>query len=396
MPSEGIREIAQASRSALAVATTIVVSSLAVTLLWLLAQGGEGSDARTLALSEARIAAGSGRAGASLELRLDSQGRALVRVPVDGAATNALSMLRLDARASFRNGRALLFATVEGEGEPRSVGVIDGLPDGRLTVYLGNAGDWSGTLVELLLAFEGPPGASLEIRELRLSSPSVATVLANALQSGRRATPWTLSSINAPLEPRALTVASPWTALLAAATLGVVLIAVAAFTLRRRSPVSPRAALTLGGSLIVACWIAVDLVWMDRQRVNAFEAVERFGSRPADARPLAGPDASFVLLARRIDRLVERAGGGRILVASGGDFQGMRAAYQLYPRNVYWERHAELPPPGRLRSGDYVLLLVPTQHTVTDGALRFPDHPASARAVTVLLETPNAVFMRID
>ena len=103
-----------------------------------------------------------------------------------------------------------------------------------------------------------------------------------------------------------------------------------------------------------------------------------------------------MLLARRIDRIIERTGAGRIFVASSSDFLGMRAAYQLYPRNVYWERHAELPSPDRLRGGDYVLLMLPTQHTVADGTLLFPEHPGAARAVAVLLETPNARFLRVD
>ena len=52
----------------------------------------------------------------------------------------------------------------------------------------------------------------------------------------------------------------------------------------------------------------------------------------------------------------------RVFVASKGDFWGMKMAYYLYPANVYWNREGpELPPPDKLRAGDFIVLVDETE-----------------------------------
>jgi hypothetical protein len=83
------------------------------------------------------------------------------------------------------------------------------------------------------------------------------------------------------------------------------------------------------------------------------------------------------------------------VVADAGYFRG-RAAYHLYPHNVYFDpRENGLPPAGVLRPGDYVVVYQRrgVQFNANEQKLRFEGgEPVSAEA---LLVEPGAALFRI-
>ena len=47
----------------------------------------------------------------------------------------------------------------------------------------------------------------------------------------------------------------------------------------------------------------------------------------------------------------------RVFLATGSDYAGVRGAYHLFPRNVFWRRGGpELPDPSYIHTGDYILV----------------------------------------
>jgi hypothetical protein len=74
----------------------------------------------------------------------------------------------------------------------------------------------------------------------------------------------------------------------------------------------------------------------------------------------------------------------RIFVSSANDYLGMRAAFYLYPHNVYWERYATDPPDfAYLLQGDYLLLLEHAPNIVQTLSEKAQQRRPTARLATV-------------
>ena len=109
--------------------------------------------------------------------------------------------------------------------------------------------------------------------------------------------------------------------------------------------------------MFVTGWLVLDARWTWNLARQVRETVAQYGGKDWQGKHLAAEDAA-------VFEFVERARAEmpttpvRIFVASEPDFLRERAAYYLYPHNVYAEpRRNDLPPPERLKAGDWMLVL---------------------------------------
>ena len=84
----------------------------------------------------------------------------------------------------------------------------------------------------------------------------------------------------------------------------------------------------------------------------------------------------------------------RIVVAAEADYLRGRAAYHLYPHNVYFEPYANtLPEPSQLHAGDYMVVFHrrDVQYDQREQRLRW-DGKEPVRAELLLVEPGAALF----
>ncbi|MEQ9465142.1 MAG: hypothetical protein RJQ10_15885 [Haliea sp.] len=133
---------------------------------------------------------------------------------------------------------------------------------------------------------------------------------------------------------------------------------------------------------MLAGWLALDLPWQWRLLEQVEATRDRFAGVPAADRPGLTDDADLWAFAERVKSLLPAGGATRIFVASSSDYGGMRTAYYLYPLNVYWRRGGpELPASSRLRAGDHIVVVQPSQVRFLPqaGRLLFADQGWSVR-----------------
>ena len=134
--------------------------------------------------------------------------------------------------------------------------------------------------------------------------------------------------------------------------------------------------------IILICWLSLDLLWQGRLLRQIAETRVEFSNKTTQEQLAVGPDAELVEFITEVKQRLASA-DARIFVNSASDYLGMRGAYYLYPRNVYWKRKKSgLPRRKYLHSGDYIVLIEPTD-------IRFDPS-------TAMLTTPKNQFVRVD
>ena len=110
-------------------------------------------------------------------------------------------------------------------------------------------------------------------------------------------------------------------------------------------------------AIFLTCWISLDLIWQGRLLRQLGATYETFYGKDKLS---VGPDAKLVEFIVEIKQELEPE-NSRVFVSSTDDYLGMRGAYYLYPRNVFWQRYGgELPHHKYFHSGDYIVLIQPT------------------------------------
>ncbi|MEM6486433.1 MAG: hypothetical protein AAF662_15795, partial [Pseudomonadota bacterium] len=201
--------------------------------------------------------------------------------------------------------------------------------------------------------------------------------------------PWTITSINNYPDPGRWASALPLVL-----SLGVLLgLALAVFVIASRLGLPKSTWLRSFALLFVFCWVLLDLNWLQQQRYNARQALKTFSGKTESARLRASPDASIHRLSQRVfDEVRSSDSTPAIFVSSTSDYAGMRAAYFLYPMNVYWERFEELPAQKSFVSGDHILVVNPTRHRYSGGYITYPDRSDRIAAELLFSEPLGALF----
>lgn len=233
-------------------------------------------------------------------------------------------------------------------------------------VQLAGFPGWEGTVVEVgITAAAHASDEELVITGLSLQRASWSNAFSSLLSTWTGFRGWEQTSINFlmgttrgwDLSP--LPVAAAWGILAALVLAGV------ARVIRLDGPLA-------WGILILAPWVAVDLLWQHELSTQIGETRQRFAGKTMHEKHLADDDASLYSYARRLKTSVLPEEPARIVIAhdaSGHNFERLKAQYYLLPHNVF--NFGKGPQYSAYRKGDYVLVLGETADPALDEQRRY-------------------------
>jgi hypothetical protein len=238
-------------------------------------------------------------------------------------------------------------------------------------LYLAGNTHWDGTIEELKLVLRGKQGDRFLIESISLEPLSFKGLALSNRFDWLSGETWTQKSANfhkvvpagrGPLNLLSVVALFLFTAILAYALWR--LASGRSFDLR------------VAGAVVVIGWLLLDGLWLGRLVKQADATRAQFAGKSAEQKLLDGPDAGLYRLISEVRGLLAPEEEVRLFVATSGDYRGMRTAYYLYPYNVYWQRKGpEVPDPRYLRSGDYIVLVPPSELEIDHqrSALVLPD-----------------------
>jgi len=260
-----------------------------------------------------------------------------------------------------------------------------------LTVVAHDNPDWFGRITGIALALRLPPdSAPIRIAGVTALPLSAAGVLGARWREWTAFEPWTGASINSIIGGADVQELPP------ALLLGLALALVAGFTVAfaRWRPGFLRAGLpTALGTLFLAVWWLLDARWeWNLVRQTALTA-DRYAGKSVDEKHLAAEDAALYAFIQKA-RAALPTQPARVFVAADEPYFRGRAAYHLYPQNVFWNPATNLLPPSpSLRPGDFLVVFQRrgVQYDREQKSLRWEGvSPISAELV--LAEAGGAVF----
>ena len=251
---------------------------------------------------------------------------------------------------------------------------------------------WVGNIQGLALAMSGPIVEPVRIRGVRTRSLSAGELLGDRVGEWLAFEGWAGTSINT-INGGADVQELPLPLLLAAA---VMLAAAIVAGLRRRKPGAvPMGTYAALMALALGAWLVLDVRWMWNLARQVSVTADRFAGKSWTDKHLAvedGPLFAFVQKARS----VMPATPERVIVAADSDYFRGRAAYHLYPHNVFFYARANtLPPPEQFRPGSWFLVYhrAGIQFDAARGLLRW-DNLAPVKA-ELKLAGPGAALFQI-
>jgi hypothetical protein len=108
--------------------------------------------------------------------------------------------------------------------------------------------------------------------------------------------------------------------------------------------------------LFVIGWATLDARWIANLARQVAITERQYGQKNWHDKHLAAPDGPLFAFIEKV-RAQLPANAARVFVASDAHFFRGRAAYHLYPHNVYADAFRNImPPPETLRRGDWVVV----------------------------------------
>lgn len=228
--------------------------------------------------------------------------------------------------------------------------------ESRESIWLSTAElrGWSANISNFQLSVLGDPDTSIRIIDFSLSTPGLMPQLRALYSDLAGFVPWNRSSMNS--HAGAIKVSSFYPAPLFA---GFLLLSLGAYLLlalvRRDRGLNWQSI----GLIFLAAWVALDLFWQKRLTDQLAATQASFAGKTTQEKLAVGPDAQLFNFIDLVKPHLEHE-SSRVFVASSDDYTGLRGAYYLYPRNVFWTlKGNEVPKNQYLRSGDYIVLLDP-------------------------------------
>lgn len=248
---------------------------------------------------------------------------------------------------------------------------------------------WRGVISDLELEISGKPNATVWVKEFSLHSASITHQLRSIFSDLVMFPGWNRASMNAHIG--AVNSASFYPAILFAGWFASSLFVYALMCLPR--PIVNANWYSVG-LIFLAVWISLDLVWQNRLLQQLGKTWHQFSGKTSEQKLVIGPDAELYQFIDQAKHAIHTT-NPRIFVGSSDDYTGLRGAYYLYPKNVYWRLHgSELPPPFLLRSGDYIVLLHPSDIELNreSSELTFTRRSLS---VDILVDSMTGLVLRV-
>jgi len=228
------------------------------------------------------------------------------------------------------------------------------------------------------------------IRSVAAKPMGAGDVLRDRLREWFAFQSWTGTSINV-VAGGAGVQDVPLSVFLVIAALPAMLIAL---LLVRRSAQRSAYPLAIGAIFVAAWWIG-DARWQWTLAHQVAETHTRYAGKDWREKHLAAEDGALFAFVESA-RAKLPPGPVRVFVIAQAHYFRDRAAYHLYPHNVFFNPYADtVPPTAALRPGDYVLIYhrPGIQYDAALKRLRFPD--GSTVAADAVLVDRGAALMRV-
>jgi hypothetical protein len=109
-------------------------------------------------------------------------------------------------------------------------------------------------------------------------------------------------------------------------------------------------------AVALVAWFLLDARWTMNLVQQARATALQFAGKDANEKLRAGQDRDLYAFIEKARAQLPQ-GPARVFVVSDADFFRGRAAYHLYPHNVWYEPyHNAVPPADRLRAGDWLVV----------------------------------------
>ncbi|MEP7208069.1 MAG: hypothetical protein ABI920_14105 [Casimicrobiaceae bacterium] len=247
---------------------------------------------------------------------------------------------------------------------------------------------WLGNVLGLALAIQGSTGEPVRIRGLVAAPMGAREVLDDRLREWFGLQLWSGTSINT-IAGGTYDQALRLPALLFAALALTALVASGVVYRRGHAALIPA---MLAAAFLIA-WSISDVRWAWNLVRQVHATVTQYAGKSLRERHLVEEDGQLYAFIEHVRAKLPDA-PVRIVVAAEANYLRGRAAYHLYPNNVYFEPYANtLPDPDQLRSGDYMVVFRrrDVQFDQREQRLRW-DGKAPVRAELLLVEPGAALF----
>lgn len=229
-----------------------------------------------------------------------------------------------------------------------------GVEAGRLLpIVVANDAGWLGRVTGIGLAVRGALPQPFVVSAVAAKPSGAAGILQDRAREWLAFEPWSGTSINTITggdDAQSL----PLPMLLA---LSIALAAAAMWARQRWRPAAGTLDIAAAVAIMfVASWFVLDARWALNLARQAQATIAQYGGKNWRDKHLAAEDAALFEFVDRA-RAELPAEPARIFVASEAQYFRQRAAYHLYPHNVYANpQRNELPTPDRLKPGDWMLV----------------------------------------
>lgn len=222
-----------------------------------------------------------------------------------------------------------------------------------LPVAVGSDPHWIGRVTGLALAIHGPLVQPIRTRGVIAKSGDAKDTLVDRFREWTAFEPWTGASINtvtggADIQDLPLPLLLVAAVVLAAAAL--------AWRVRRHWRANAPTLAMAAAALFVAAWFILDARWTFNLARQTHETTARYGDKDWQGKHLAADDGPLFSFIEKVRKSLP-APPARVFVLADADYFRGRAAYHLYPHNVWYEPYFNAVPPGdRLRAGDFIVV----------------------------------------
>jgi hypothetical protein len=259
-----------------------------------------------------------------------------------------------------------------------------------LPVVMRNHPAWIGNIQGLALAMKGPVAEPVRVRGVVAKPLSVPEVVRDRTREWFAFESWTGTSINtvtggADLQDLPLP-------LLLAAAVALATLTVAAIRRFRPAALPIGTFAALAGFVLVA-WLLLDLRWMWNLVRQVDSTADRFAGKSWVDKRLAVEDGPLFAFVQKAKGAMP-ATPVRVFVAADSHYFRGRAAYHLYPHNVFFEARSNSIPSEHVRPGDWILVFnrKGVQFDAAQGKLRW-DNQAPVSAELKLAGRGAALFL---
>jgi hypothetical protein len=249
---------------------------------------------------------------------------------------------------------------------------------------------WLGRVVGLALAVQGTIEQPLRIRGVVAKPSGALDTLRDRVREWMAPEPWTGASINT-IAGGADLQELPLPLLLAAAVAVTSISLWLVLRVRKRASHAALASATI--VVMLAAWFVLDARWVANLVRQARATALQYAGKDSHDKHLAADDRDlFAFIEKARAQLPNEP--ARVFVVADADYFRGRAAYHLYPHNVWYEPYRNVvPPANQLRAGDWLVVYQRrgVQYDAARHSLRW-DGGATVPVELKLLDHGGALF----